>query len=256
MIKKQAGATLVIVLILLVLITIIGTLAIRSSLTAYNIATNSQAQQLLIQNSDAAIFNVEDPKTLNRHLAQDGLFGFVKSDENKGSEVVFCYKGAQVDFFTLNQASIMKWESGAQPSFNTMGTNGYCKLNNDNFFTSGRKAVMTQVAIKVPPTGNNPVTIENPFEYSQLGTDAETAKIDNAHKVMVITTSIVPALSSASDTEINDCFSKHMSHVVVPSGVTPATGMDKSVSECLQALGVPVNTQVVEYNLIQAFNRS
>ena len=53
---KQEGATLIVVLILLVIITMIGTLAIRSSLTTLNIATNSQAQQLLVQNSDSAIF--------------------------------------------------------------------------------------------------------------------------------------------------------------------------------------------------------
>lgn len=58
--KNQTGATLIVVLVLLLVITIIGTLAIRQSLMSLNIVTNSQAQQLLVQNSDAALFNVED----------------------------------------------------------------------------------------------------------------------------------------------------------------------------------------------------
>ena len=42
--KNEQGATLIVVLILLVIMTVIGTLAVRNSLTSLNIATNSQAQ--------------------------------------------------------------------------------------------------------------------------------------------------------------------------------------------------------------------
>ncbi|MGB9040137.1 MAG: PilX N-terminal domain-containing pilus assembly protein, partial [Acinetobacter calcoaceticus] len=45
--KVQKGSTLIVVLILLLVITVIGTLAVRQSLTSLYIATNSQAQQLL-----------------------------------------------------------------------------------------------------------------------------------------------------------------------------------------------------------------
>lgn len=254
---KQEGATLIVVLILLVIITVIGTLAIRSSLTALNIATNSQAQQLLVQNSDSAIFNVENPAYLVRNLAQDGLFGFITIDINKGKELVFCYRGIQNQFFNMANASVMKWESGTAPSNSSFGLDGYCKLDDTgSFFTSGRKAVMTQVAVKVQTdTSSVSVGIEDPFQYMQLGTDPESAKIANTDKVLVTATSIVPMLSTARDSDINDCFAKHMNEVVVPAGVTPAADADKSVSQCLQALGVPVNTQITEYNLIQPFDR-
>lgn len=253
----QQGATLIVVLILLLVITVIGTLAMRSSLTALNIATNSQAQQLLIQNSDAAIFNVENPKLLTRNLAYDGLFGFIKSDANKGKELVFCYKGSHTDFYDFSKASVMMWESGTSPNNSSFGLDGYCQLGGtENFFTSGRKAVMTQVAVKVQTDSASALLgIEDPFEYMQRGTDTESAKIDNSEKILVMATSIVPALSSASDSDINDCFSKHMNQVVIPSGVTPTAGLDKSVAQCFQNLGVPVNTQVTEYNLTQAFDR-
>lgn len=148
--KNQEGATLIVVLILLVIITIIGTLAVKSSLTALNIATNSQAQQLLVQNSDSAIFNVENPAFLTRNTAYDGLFGQIKSDANKGKELVFCYKGAESDFYDFNQASFMQWVSGTSPLNSELGLDGYCKIGGtSNFFTSGRRAVMTQVAVKV-----------------------------------------------------------------------------------------------------------
>lgn len=252
---KQEGATLIVVLILLVIITMIGTLAIRSSLTTLNIATNSQAQQLLVQNSDSAIFNVEDPDLIERNTAYDGLFGLVKSDANKGKELVFCYKGTATEFYDFSRASFMQWVSGTAPNNSELGIDGYCKMDSsNNFFTSGRKAVMTQVSIKVNTDAS--INLDRAFEHMQRGTDAESAKIDKSEKILVTATSIVPSMSTANDTDINNCFSTHMNQVVIPSGVTPATGMNKSVSQCLQDLGVPVNTQIAEYNLTQAFDRT
>lgn len=254
--NTQRGATLIVVLVLLLVIMVIGTLAIRSSLMSLNIATNGQAQQLLIQNSDAAIFNVENPNLFVRNLAYDGLFGFIKSDANKGKELVFCYKGTQAQFFNLSEASIMMWVSGNTPSSDSFGTSGYCKLGSSNFFTSGRKAVMTQVAVKVQTSSASTLMgTEDPFSHMQRGTDTESAKIDNAQKLLVISTSIVSALSQVSDSAINDCFSKHMNQVVIPANVTPLTGYEKNVSECLQNLGVPVNTQISEYSLTQTVGR-
>lgn len=256
--KQQTGATLIVVLILLLVITVIGTLAIRSSLTSLNIATNSQGQQLLLQNSDAAIFNVESPNLLQRNTAYDGLFGLVKTDANKGKELVFCYKGTETSFYDISRASFMQWVSGTAPNNSELGVDGYCKLDSsNNFFTSGRKAVMTQVSIKVNTDPSSTlVGLDRAFEHMQRGTDAESAKIDKSEKILVTATSIVPSMSSASDTDINDCFKLHMNQVLIPSGVTPATGMNKSVSQCLQDLGVPVNTQITEYNLTQAFSRT
>lgn len=167
--KNQQGATLIVVLVLLLIITVIGTLAMRNSLTALNIATNSQAQQLLVQNSDSAIFNVENPSFLTRNLAYDGLFGLIKSDANKGKELVFCYKGAQSQFFDFSQSSLMQWVSGTSPSGGELGPDGYCKLGDTNFFTSGRKAVMTQVSVKVKINTEDVISgIENPFSYANL----------------------------------------------------------------------------------------
>lgn len=254
----QQGATLIVVLILLLVITVIGTLAIKSSLTTLNIATNSQAQQLIIQNSDSAIFNVENPEFLTRNTAYDGLFGQVKSDANKGKELVFCYRGAEASFYDYSKASFMQWVSGNAPSNGELGVDGYCKIDSStNFFTSGRKAVMTQVAIKVNLDPNSSlVGLDRAFEHMQRGTDVEASKIEKSEKILVMATSIVPAMSTASDTDINNCFSTHMNQVIIPSVVTPAAGMSKSVSQCLQDLGVPVTTQITEYNLTQAFDRT
>jgi Tfp pilus assembly protein PilX len=55
--KAQTGAVLIVVLVMLILLTIAGTWAIRSGLISLNIATNSQAQSLLMQNSDSVFLH-------------------------------------------------------------------------------------------------------------------------------------------------------------------------------------------------------
>ncbi len=50
--RQQRGATLIVVLIMLLVITIVGIFAIRVAMTSLNIATNSQIGQLLLQTGD------------------------------------------------------------------------------------------------------------------------------------------------------------------------------------------------------------
>ena len=74
--KYQNGAAFIVVMFVLLLVTIIGAVAIKQSLTGLNIATNSQIQVLLQQNSDAAFFAIErdnkDNTILQRNLSSLG----------------------------------------------------------------------------------------------------------------------------------------------------------------------------------------
>ena len=54
--KQQQGATLITVLIILVLVTVLGTIAVKTGILGLKIATNSQVNALLLENSDAALF--------------------------------------------------------------------------------------------------------------------------------------------------------------------------------------------------------
>lgn len=235
---KQKGATLIVVLVMLVALTVIGTLAIRQSVVSLNIATNGQAQQLLIQNSDAATFNVEESSNLVRSLAKDGMFGFIKGPTNRGKELVFCYRGSRSQFFSLSQASIMQ-DIGGQLVNNSNGTAGYCNVGNANFFTSARRAVITQVAVRFTEGGD-----VSPFQFAIRGTDPEKAKIEETERVVVQATSLVPALSTATDAQINSCLSENLNY---------STGATRNVARCLNALNVPFTTHVTEYTLGQGF---
>jgi hypothetical protein len=237
--QQQKGATLIVVLILLVALTIIGTLAIRQSIVSLNIATNAQAQQLLIQNSDAAMFNVENPSTLTRSLARNGMFGFIKGPTNKSKELVFCYRGSRAQFFNLSQASLVFLQDGRLIN-NSIGRNGYCEAGAGvTFFTSNRRAVLTQVYVSFVEGGS-----VKPFQFAIRGTDPENAKIEQTERVVVQAVSVMPELSTATDAQINNCLSARLSNTDVVAN---------SVTACLSSLNVPFTTHVTEYTLGQAF---
>ncbi|USE83527.1 pilus assembly PilX family protein [Acinetobacter tibetensis] len=258
--KFQSGAALIVVLIFLVVITVIGTIAIRQSLVGLSVATNGQVQQLLSQNSDSAFFSTEDTKNLIQSLSGSGMFGYVSNANDKNKELVFCYRGDQADFFDIARANIMQWESGkAKPTNDLFGIDGYCDASQSstNWFTSGRRAVMTQVSVKFS-------TVEelDPFYDRTRATDTKTGQVEETKRVKVFAVSLMPSLSSASSTDINTCLNSHMNEVTVPSDTTkPSISSGTavkdnplmSVTECLTSLSVPFTTQVSEYTIAQNF---
>lgn len=253
MINKQRGATLIVVLFLLLAIIVLGTLAVRQSLVSLNIATNSQAQQLLLQNSDAAFFNVEREDNIIQALSSSGMFGYISGATDKEKEMVFCYRGAEPSFFDINRASLIYWKPGdTAPTNNEFGVDGYCNADESttNFFTSGRRAVMTQVAVKFTSISQN-----DPFFGAQFATDDKTVNFDTTKPVKVFAVSVMPTLTNASTTDINNCFRNHMSETTVPDGTSVALDAisRKTVTECLADLNVPYTSHVTEYVIVQDF---
>ncbi|OTG96325.1 pilus assembly PilX family protein [Acinetobacter sp. ANC 3832] len=253
--KSQAGATLIVVLIFLVAMTIIGTLAIRQSMVSLSIATNSQVQQLLTQSSDAALFKSENPADLAYSLSPAGLFGYINNANDKNKELVFCFRGDQTQFFSIRQASLMQWKEGS-PSLtnNSLGIRGYCDSSpqSTNWFTSGRKAVLTQISVKFPTDSS----LDNPFFDRVRGSDSQKGQIEEAKRVKIFAVSIMPSLSKASRSDINDCLKGKMSQVTPPddkdtSTLTPDQKID--ITACLTNLNVPFTTQVSEYTITQDF---
>lgn len=252
--KYEAGSTLIVVMALLVIITIIGTLAVKNSLVSLNIATNSQAQQIMMQNSDAVTFMLEDKNKRDQYFAGNGVIGIGRGKaEYKEKELVFCMTNTADKFFELDKASIISWEDAKPgPTNNSLGTEGYCNIENAEHYTSGRKAVLTQVALRYTSTPTNP------FQMSDRGTDNDSSKSKEGERLMVFSLSLMPALAAEADPkDVNDCLSKHLSLAVEPieakydpnnSSEASANAKGKiSVSQCLSALNVPHTTHIIEY---------
>ncbi|KAF1019522.1 MAG: hypothetical protein GAK29_03892 [Acinetobacter bereziniae] len=253
----QTGATLILVLIFLVAMTIIGTLAIRQSMVSLSVATNSQVQQLLTQNSDAALYKAENPSDLAYSLSPAGLFGYINNAKDKNKELVFCFRGDQSQFFNINQASLMQWKEGSTTGLtnNSLGTRGYCDASANsttNWFTSGRRAILTQVSVKFPTDSS----LDNPFYDRARGSDSQKGQIEEAKRVKIFAVSIMPTLSKASRTDINNCLNGRMNQVTPPEDkdASTLTKEDKvDVTNCLTKLNVPFTTQVSEYTITQDF---
>lgn len=217
--NKQQGSTLIMTLVILVLITLIGTMAIKSGILGLRLATNSQIQALLLENSNAALFNIEDPSQISRQLASDGMFAYFNSTGNAEDELVFCYRASENSFFTLSKASAIS-NTG---STTKIGSDGFCKSNQ---FASGRSAILSQIYI----SKNIDTTV--PFSHVSKGTSLGSSilpVVSNSLSVTVI--SLLPSFAAASKKEIEDCFKMRA----------------LEVTSCFSNLGIPYNTQHADY---------
>ncbi len=113
MIHNQKGSTLIVVLMIVLLITIIGTLAIRQSISSLKLVTNNQIHTLLLQSSDAALLALQNPNNTPDIAAANGIVGFFKNENHKEAELVFCFSESSP--FTLSKGAYLlnspNWES-------------------------------------------------------------------------------------------------------------------------------------------------
>lgn len=246
----QIGSTLIVVLFILIIITLIGAMAAKSSLFGLKVATNSQAIQILNQNTDAAFIPIEDKTKIETYLLGTNMFGYPKMDANRNKELIFCYKGSEKDFFSLRRASLVYIDNASKLQTTGLGVTGYCKYE-DGFFSSGRSATMTQVSIRV---GNSTITPVEPFNGMPEGTDSETAKVDEPKNLIVTIISAMPVLSTASAGDVNTCMQR--ASYIDPADTNISATDKVTVSECLNKLGVPFTTQVSEYSLGQFIQKS
>ncbi|WP_286802606.1 MULTISPECIES: pilus assembly PilX family protein [Acinetobacter] len=238
--NAQKGSVLIVVLIMLVLLTLVGTWAIQGSINSLRIATNVQAQNLLKQTSDSVFFTLEnktdDELSFTKMRIGDGMLNYTLRPENKGKELVFCIRGETTDNFEGSRlASVVYW-NGATINNTEMGKNGFCQVNRLTDFLSGRNAVMTQVTVRA-------ATNDQDWQHMLEGDDKETSKSTGIQKVAITATSILPNLSDATSSDVNSCLTNYTSFV------DDALKTNKTVTDCLSEKNVPYSTQQMEYTI-------
>ena len=217
--NQQKGSTLITVLIILVIITLIGTIAVKSGILGLKIATNSQVNSLLMGNSDSALFNIENPDQIARQMALDGMFAYFNSAANAKDELVFCYRASESSFFKLSKASAIS----ADGSTTKQGVSGFCKANQ---FSMGRSAVISQIYLM------KNTTTEAPFSSVPKGTSIGQSSVPaSTNNIGVSVISILPSFSAASKVDIEACFKKKSSEVAA----------------CFENLNIPYNMQHSDY---------
>lgn len=219
--NQQKGATLITVLIILVIITLIGTIAVKSGILGLKIATNSQVNSLLMGNSDSALFNIENPNQIARQMALDGMFAYFNSAANAKDELVFCYRASESSFFKLSKASAIS----ADGSTTKQGVSGFCKANQ---FSMGRSAVISQIYL----TKN--ATTSTPFGGVPKGTSLGQSNVPvTMHNIGATVISVLPSFAGATTTQIENCFKQRAS----------------AVGACFDGLGIPYNMQHSDYTV-------
>lgn len=237
--SSQIGSVLIVVLVILVLLTLAGTWAIRGSITSLKISTNAQAQALLKQTSDSVFFTLEnktdDELAFTNMRIGDGMLNYTLRPENKSKELVFCIRGETKDNFAGSRlASVVYWD-GTKIKNTDMGISGFCQVSRLSDFLSGRSAVLTQVTIRAAENNQD-------WEHLMEGDDKESSKSTGIQKVTVTATSILPNLSDSSKSDINECLKNYTSFV---DGVIK----NKTVTDCLSVKNVPYSTQEMEYTM-------
>ena len=227
--KNQSGATLIIVLVMLLLVTLLGGMAVRSGILDLRVSTNSQVNALLLENNNAAFFNIEDPNNLLRQLAADGIFAHFNAAANINDELVFCYRHSSAkEFYTTAKKSIIDEKDEAT----TGGIAGFCKSGE---FVSGRSAIQSQIYLR------KILETSSPFLTVPTGTSLGQANVPTmVHSVAFTVISILPSFSGATKTQIEACFQK-------TAYKKPTT--TETVGECFAKLGVPYNLQRGDYTV-------
>ena len=217
--KQQKGATLITVLVILIVITLLGTIAVKMGIVGLKIATNSQVNALLLENSDSALFNIENPDEVERQLALDGMFAYFNSAANADDELVFCYRASENSFFKLSKASAIT-EDG---STTKIGVDGFCKANQ---FAMGRSAVLSQVYL------TKSSTVSAPFGSVPKGTSIGQSNVPaTSNNIGATVISVLPSFAGATTTQIENCFKQRAS----------------AVGACFDGLGIPYNMQHSDY---------
>lgn len=242
---NQKGSTIIVVMVVVILLTIIGAMAMRGGMFGLRIATNSQANNIMDQNNDASFYHIENLEFIKSQLMGTGLLGFPKMEANRNKELVLCYRGNEPKFYQLGKISLVYSELvGGTEKLITENINGstvgFCQVNKSKTdFVSGRGAAMTQVSVRISGYPE-----DEPFAHYQIGTDVETAKLEDTLRVVITSTTVMPTLSSAKDELINKCM-QNLSYIDDSSSDL------QTVSKCLSGASVPYKTQVAEYNLGQ-----
>lgn len=208
--QSQQGVALIVTLMILVIITMVGLVAMRSGMLQVAMATNSQVDALLFQAADAGVGAVEAEINANPLAANTstGVLGLAK--DNPGVEIPLC----------LNTAGLQKPTTAA----------GIECTQTD--FMSGRGAVRVQMAIRSITNASGGLS-----QLAQAGTEAGLLPGDGLVQYQLFSTSVMPAFGSATNDQVNTCLTTKNQYDPV----------NQNVTDCLAAANASFQTVVQEF---------
>ena len=254
---SQRGATMIVVLIMLVLLTLVGIMGIRTAMTSLSIATNSQVGQLVSQSGDTPtnyFLNGSDYQSLTTLTTVVGQ-AIALHKERPGREVVFCYRptGKERIDSAFDTTVLIPPEKSEDPytkaTIDSVYTDraGFCDLTKD--FGSSREAVVTQVSVKVVSEPGSVIGAALERGSNQAVGATETKDKVEA-TVRVTSTAIMPSFARESISDIQQkCIGNGSNVGYINDNLGADLTGKKTVADCLSGYGIPLSTQVQEFEL-------
>ena len=265
--SSQQGVALIVVLLFLILITLAGAIAVRNSTTDLRLTTSEQADVLLLNTADNSNKSIEQTLNIDKSdkqaalqksiaLSSAGMFGYfmnVGAEDNRGDQIVFCYRPRDTYFFRMNEATVIDPSGGSKLVTGSTSSKGFCKVSNAADFSSARNNVMTQVAVTRP---SSDMVASEPFEYVPTQRSITTSNVNSSSpNFRLFSTSFLPGMTTASEGDILDCLKKpnqnaaDYGYTKKEDGKDVTKYYDQTLTQCLASKGIPAKTLVEDVKL-------
>ena len=266
--SSQQGVALIVVLLFLILITLAGAIAVKNSTTDLKLATSEQADTLMLNTADNTnksieqVINIDqtDSKAVVQKsiaLSSAGMFGYfmnLGAEDNRGDQIVFCYRPRGTYFFQMNEATVIDTSGGSKLVTGASNSGGFCRVSNAADFSSARNNVMTQVAVTRP---SSDMLASEPFEYVPTQRTINTSDVTSTSpNFRLFSTSFLPGMTRASEKEILECLKKPNQNAADygyadkdKDGKDVTKYYDQTLTQCLASKGVPAKTLVEDVKL-------
>lgn len=231
---RQQGFALIVVVVLLLVISVLGVIALKRSSTDLQMATAAQIAKLTFQANNVAFSKLEQESRGHQAIQmgrRDTLLGYMSrpGEQYVGAEVVLCVRQDADKLFRLDKIT----EKNAQGAvIASTGNNGFCDVTNDSHYVSEGRIVTQMTFRKTAEQSQNQAfggeavgTSSNDFISTAEATESLCSFFD-AHAV-----SLLPKYGTARPAQTNACLK-------LPVG---------EIGGCLTQLGVPHNIQVQTY---------
>lgn len=210
---RERGVALIVTLVILVIVTFMGLIAMRAGLLQVAMATNSQVSVVLFQNADAGTGSVENVINSDMTFANGPTGPITLIKDNPGEAVVGCFTQGGLELATSVDAPRS------------------CDLTQGAEFVSGREVTAVQVAVMSPVDASGKAQV-----VLNYGTDDSILPGGGGALVAVYSTAVMPNYGSATKTEITACLAKPQ------EGATGTTA-----TECLTSKNASFETVVQEF---------
>lgn len=243
--SSQSGVALITVLLFLILIMIVGAIAVRQASVDLNVAASDQVGTLLLNNSDSVLAYVETvaskPDQNNKQytdmMSQTyGVFGyFLVGGTKVNHQISLCYRPSESKLFDRTNRAQTR-----EPGDDTILKNRACNASSAADYTSNRTSAMTQMIIKGLKD-----EFSDDFQQADLGTSEGGQGGNIAPKVQINSVSVLPAMSSKSADDIQNCLARPVGDAKNDFGIDGG-----NVNDCLRDNNIP-SIFVVEEGFIK-----